>query len=53
MSTKCSLGYKEIIKKNCLHIYLDGMDGLYYIEDENNKVEIPEELAKKWSQDLR
>ena len=52
MSTKNSLAFGEYIEKKSLHIYQELMDGKYYIEDSNAKVELPEDIAKKFAKIL-
>lgn len=52
MSTKSSVGYKDFVHKTTLHIYLELLDGKYYLEDDNSKIELPKEVAIKFAEVL-
>ena len=52
MSTKSSCGFIEITEKRKLHIYHEGLDGNYYIEDDEYRIELPEKIAKEFGKIL-
>ncbi len=53
MSTKSSLVFIEWSENKQIHIYLQMMDGCYYIETENNRLKIPEKYAKQFAEILK
>ena len=54
MSTKSSLAFKEFMKKESLHIYLEGMDGEYYLEgDTGGIIKLPKEIAIGFAEVLK
>ena len=53
MSTKSSLLFKEFVIKKSLHIYLENLDGNYYMEDEKGRVQLPKKVAEEFAKILK
>ncbi len=52
MSTKSSYGWADITEKKIFHIYLEGLDGKYYLETNHENIELPEDIAKGFARVL-